>query len=678
MVSKIFSGFSQAQTNPYTAFSTHHHLKGRSMNKGHSMNHSMKHVRQAALWLVAFALCAGGFNRFALAQQQVTMQVIHASADPAANLVDVWVGTPVPGGQPAFGRVLTNFAFRTGTAAFTGINPVLPTLPSGVAIRVNITAPNSTAATPALVSVDSVILGRGANIVLARGVSNPSMFAPNPNGRSTALNLTQLFDTTTNIPSTQTRLILYHAVTDAPRVELVVREIPGLPAIPLAYDEAAVATVPVGNYTIDIRLPGSTTPLMSFAVPLRDIATGGRRAIVTVTGFFNPATNRGGAAIGMNLYTETQMGGITLFPAGAAAPPVQQPPISFQAIHNAADTALARVGVWIGLPQQPPAGTLFLPVLPNFAFRTGSPRLTSVAIPGMQTVPLAAIQAASLQLNITAANAASATPALQTFSNYQLQNGANYLIAYGILPNNVSGYAANPNMQNTRFGLGILTDPVTQIDGNLTRLLVFHSSTDAPRVEILVRGSGVLGNQAVQFGQVFAIDTPTDDYILDVREAGTTRVLRSYRANLRTLQLAGQRVMILASGFWNPAQNRNGQPFGLLAVVNNEMGTSFMLPEVTTSVQARNEVSGVLTIHSTSPSPAADQTLVRYSVEQAGAVAIKVINSLGQTVFQTDPEHRSVGEYSFALDVSTWASGAYTVQVLHNGRTAISRFIVRR
>ncbi|MCU0425201.1 MAG: T9SS type A sorting domain-containing protein [Candidatus Kapabacteria bacterium] len=347
-------------------------------------------------------------------------------------------------------------------------------------------------------------------------------------------------------------------------------------------------------------------------------------------------------------------------------------PTSLQVIHNASDPAAASVGVWVGLPPAQAGGQpTFLNAVPTFPFRTATPALTGL---GAAVPSLAAAVGVPLTVNVTAPAAMSATPAIASFSPVALRNGANIVIANGVVT--PANFAANPEGRATAFTLSTLVDS-TNVPADRVRLVVFHGCTDAPRVEVFARGVGVLGT--FSFREAFVVDVPSNDYSLDIRLPGTTTVVASFSAPLRTLNLVGQRVVVSASGFLNPAANRNGAAFGLLAVVNSTAATPTvtMLPAIATSVRMTNSDNG-LSLQSVAPNPSTEQVTVRFTAQESGMVEMTVVNMLGATALRLPVEYRSAGKHDIAVNVSSLETGTYQLLITQNNRrVALPMVIVR-
>jgi hypothetical protein len=609
------------------------------------------------------------------AQPTPTIQVIHAAADPALGQVGLWVALPpaTPTTPLSFIQAVPSLAFRSTTPALAGIPPVLPSFAplANQQLTLNITPANSTSATPAALSVTGIRLSPGANIFIARGVQTPSMFAANPNGVSTSLSVVGLTDTV-SVPAGQTRLILYHGVTDAPAVDLYFREFNLVAVANIRFDQFSVFTVPTGEYTIDVRAAGTTTVVGSFRASVQTWNASGQRVVLAATGFLNPSANRNGAAFGLTAYTPSGQS-FNLPTVPPLPPPSMQPDVSFQAIHASADPSASPISAWLGIPLVQLGTTSFVRAAPVLTFRTGTPRFASLTI-GTAAAPLSTLRGVPLALNLTATTNTMETPAVQRFSGLVLSTGANIYIAHGVLV--PTEFLPNPEGKNTLFTLSNIIDTLSSIAADRSQLLVFHACTDAPRVEFVLRGIGLLG-VGVGYGEGFLLSAPVNDYIVDVRVAGTTQVVASYQLSLRSNNWGGKRVSVIATGFLNPARNRNGAAFGLLATLNDENGSSILLPTATpVSVQNTFKQQELFSI---APNPARFEASLNYTLESPGIVEMSAFNTLGQRIWTLAGTYHEAGTYALPVNVSSWASGTYTVQLrVNNLRTLSTTMVISR
>jgi hypothetical protein len=233
---------------------------------------------------------------------------------------------------------------------------------------------------------------------------------------------------------------------------------------------------------------------------------------------------------------------------------------SLQVIHNCPDAAASVVDIY--------AGNNLL--LDNVAFRTAT---------GFLTVP------ANVNIRLGIAPSTSATVADTLFGlTINLAANETYVaIANGIvIP---TGYNPTP-----AFNLDVFATGRTSASNALnTDVLVYHGSTDAPVVDIVAPLTATLVNN-IAYSEFSAdyLELPTADYRIQVRNQEGTDVVAEYSAPLATLNLDGQAIVVVASGFLNPANNNGGPAFGLYAVPSSG-GAFVQLPATpisTTRVQA--------------------------------------------------------------------------------------------
>ncbi len=204
------------------------------------------------------------------------VQVIHNAADPAAAVVDVYLGEI---------RLLDDFAFRAATPFIDA--------PATEQITITIAPGNSASVEDGLASFDFTLIPAEKYIIVANGVLNPAGFAKNPDEKDTAFDLyvMQMAKETANDMNTVSIAVM-HGATDAPTVDIVV---PG--AVTLADDlgyGSFTDYISVGpaSYRIDIKDQTGSTIVASYQADLSGLAGGS--AIVYASGFFAPASNQNG------------------------------------------------------------------------------------------------------------------------------------------------------------------------------------------------------------------------------------------------------------------------------------------------------------------------------------------------------------------------------------------------
>jgi hypothetical protein len=228
-----------------------------------------------------------------------------------------------------------------------------------------------------------------------------------------------------------------------------------------------------------------------------------------------------------------------------------------QIIHNAADLAADTVDVWVNGVRS----------IPNFAFRTATPFLSLPAGP-------------LLNIHITAQGAADTMNAAFVKRITLVPNETYVVVASGIVSQ--TGYSPA-----TAFDLLIATGRETAATAGQTSVLVFHGATDAPAVDVNERTVPVpqlISN--LSYGNFVGYTNLAPlNYILGIAPTGANDIAR-FSAPLQTLGLADSAIVVLASGFLNPAQNSNGAAFGLF-VARASGGPLQALPAVPLNQTAR-------------------------------------------------------------------------------------------
>lgn len=223
-----------------------------------------------------------------------------------------------------------------------------------------------------------------------------------------------------------------------------------------------------------------------------------------------------------------------------------------QVIHNAADPAASVVDIYVN-------GALFLD---NFAFRAATP---FVNVPA--GVPLS--------IGIAPGSSSSVLDAIATFTPTFDANKTYVAVANGVL--SPPSFAANPDSRSTAFTL-FVTDMGRETGSSPTNvdINVLHGATDAPTVDVMVRGNGVLVNNAAYGDMTGYLSVPAANYTLDVTPGNDNNtIVAYYQADLSTL--GGGAAVVFASGFLTPSTNQNGAAFGLYAALPN--GTVIALPQ---------------------------------------------------------------------------------------------------
>ncbi len=225
-----------------------------------------------------------------------------------------------------------------------------------------------------------------------------------------------------------------------------------------------------------------------------------------------------------------------------------------QVIHNSADAAAAQVDVYLGT-------TL---LIDNFAFRTASPFINAPA-------------GSAINIGIAPANSTNSSQAIANFPLTLTANATYVVVANGIV--SASGYSPAQPFDLDIYALGREQSNLT----GKTDVLVAHGSTDAPIVDVEAGSATLVDNIAYGAFNSY-LELTTADYTINVTDQTGSTVVASYKAPLQTLGLVNKAIVVVASGFLNPANNSNGPAFGLWAALPTG-GALVQLPSSKARVQ---------------------------------------------------------------------------------------------
>ncbi|GEM_PF-685458 len=309
-------------------------------------------------------------------------------------------------------------------------------------------------------------------------------------------------------------------------------------------------------------------------------------------------------------------------------------PTQVQIIHNSADPAVASVDVYVD-------GTLTLEDVP-FRGATGFIELPS---------------GTPLEIGVTPTGEPLSSGV--TFQNVFFDPGNYYVVASGVL--DPSGFQANPSGEDIGFTLDIIPGAETSApDVDTFSFKINHGVTDAPAVDIDVRGGATLASDVV-YGTTTAdyTDVAIGLYTLDISPSGGS-VVASFEADVNNL--GGQTGLVLASGFLTPSDDQDGESFGALLVLTD--GTTALLPAVSTSIDEFSDMPQKFELEQNYPNPFNPTTQIEYALPQAADVQIAVYNVVGQRVaLLLNNEQKAAGYHTVSFDASNLASGMYLYRI---------------
>jgi hypothetical protein len=294
-----------------------------------------------------------------------------------------------------------------------------------------------------------------------------------------------------------------------------------------------------------------------------------------------------------------------------------------QVIHNSADAAAAQVDVYVNREM----------FIDNFAFRTATPYVDVPA--GVE-----------LTIAIAPSNSTSYEDAIAEFTYTLDQNKTYVIVANGIVSAN--GYTPSPE-----FNLYVNLGKETASSSQNTDVLVFHGSTDAPVVDVVVPGTGAIVDNLAYGSFAGYLELQTTDYTLNVTDETGNNVVASYLAPLSTLELGGEALVVLASGFLNPSNNSNGAEFGLFVALA-EGGDLIALPLASTGIASvkKNELKVY-------PNPAGNLITVINTDFNSEVILMDVMGKVVKRV-------QNIGDQNLQMDLSDLSPGAYQMVLKSN------------
>ena len=239
----------------------------------------------------------------AVSAQTSTLQVIHNSADPLANKVDIYLNG---------GILEDDFEFRKAT----GVKVV----PSNTLLNIGVAPGNSTGVSDTLRNFPFTLEDGKHYVLIATGEVLG-------NGNK-ALKIYSFDQGRIDAAAGGTDLLVFHGSVDAPGVDITLENgtllnDPGTANVQLG-DFRGYVNLPVNNYSIQVRAAGSDNVVKGFEVPLSTLETEGLALTVFASGYLSPATGQPN----FGLFAATKNGDVIELPVSKA---------KIQIVHNSAN-----------------------------------------------------------------------------------------------------------------------------------------------------------------------------------------------------------------------------------------------------------------------------------------------------------------------------------------------------
>jgi hypothetical protein len=536
---------------------------------------------------------------------QARLQVIHNSADMNADTVDVWLNNNL---------LLDNFAFRTASPFIDA--------PSDIDFDVTIQPKNSTDTLNPVAKFTYNLEAGKTYVIIANGIIDQTKYS----GENT-FNL-YVYDMGREKASQMgnTDVLVFHGSTDAPTVDIYeakqsISEVKDN----LMYGEfAGYLELPTLDYSFQVRTETGQDVVAQFSAPLAGLNLHDSALVVLASGFLNPASNNNGPEFGL----------FVALPTGGNLIELSTEEVStsrLQVVHNSGDALADSVDVYVN-------GAL---LLNNFAYHTATPFID---------VP----SGVDLNINIAPKNSNDSSEAVARFT-YNLTGSKKYiLVANGLLDNSSYSPFKPFNLAVYDMGREMAMDPM-KVDLN-----IFHGSTDAPTVDIFetdVLDSEVYNDLMYEkFSGYVGLDN--NDYTLEIRDETGGNKLFSYMAPISKLNVQGQSFLAIASGFVNPADNNNGEEFGLFLVPAT--GGNFIELDQTSNIEKE-----IISESSIFPNPVQDDLNLKFSSDGFQILNLTIYDLQGRELMNS-PYTVHDGINFISLNLSDLRPGNYVIRIAND------------
>lgn len=565
----------------------------------------MTNLRNLLLVLVVLALMPLAVQ----AQETARLQVIHNAADPAAEMVDIYLGETL---------LLNDFAFRAATPFIDA--------PANQEIVIGVAPSTSSSVSEVIASFTFNLTAGEKYIAVANGVLDPNSFAGNPDGISTGFDIyVKAMAQEMSMTPGNVEFAVMHGSTDAPTVDIVARGVATLVDNAPYTAITDYISVPPADYTIDVKDSSGAVTVATFTAPLSGLADGA--AFVFASGFFDSTMNQDGPAFGV--YAALADGQVLQLPAITTA--------RLQVIHNAADPAAEMVDIYLNGER----------LLDDFGFRTATPFIDA---PANQDI----------KIGVAPGTSSSSADIIATFDVNLLAGEKYVVIANGVL--NPDNFVENPDGISTAFTLFVKPMAREEGTGSNVDFFIVHGSTDAPAVDVVVRKGPVLAENVPYGGISEYVSVSQQEYIIYLSNPADGTPIIAFDVNL--VGLGGQSAVVLASGFFNEEGNQGGKKFELIGVLAN--GDVVIFPDPPLTNVEEEMVFGVpksYGLEQNYPNPFNPTTNISFSLPNSEFVRLSVYNMLGQEVATLLNKEMNAGQYRILFDASNLVSGVYYYRI---------------
>ncbi|MAT39974.1 MAG: hypothetical protein CL946_10265 [Ectothiorhodospiraceae bacterium] len=535
------------------------------------------------------------------------LQIIHNSADPALESVDVYADDLLIHDNLPF-REATEFLSVTAVKPFT-----LAFAPEG-----------STSPTEALFTQELDLDENVLYTVVLNGISDPASFADNPDALPTDLALIKIDSASISSGvSNQIEFLSANGMTDLGTVDFVLQET-GIVGDDVPYmGRSEYSGVIAKEYLVDITEADGSSVLYTFVANMTPYS--GRAGILFLSGFADPEANQDGAEVG--LFLALTDGRVIEFPRENMLFS------EVQVIHASADPAVERVDVYYNN----------ILIADNLEYLTAT---EFVQVPFEEEGTLA----------IAPETSSSAVDAFYTVPQTLHAETKNLAVIGGL--KSTSGFAPNPF--NFDITLRIATKPdvrLVSLDPAQADFAFFQGVTDVEPFDFRIKEDNTAIFASLEFGQMRdyqSIDVA--EYTFNMRRSSDQQTIyASFDGDITDLK--GLATLVFSTGFLNPELNKNGNEFELYAAFPNGSVVPFDKLDIQNAIRIPEAIPTSALV--TYPNPVTDQLHVKFALDTRSEVVMRLVDQLGREVVSKNLGQLVPGAYLELLEIPSIAKGTY-------------------
>jgi hypothetical protein len=220
--------------------------------------------------------------------------------------------------------------------------------------------------------------------------------------------------------------------------------------------------------------------------------------------------------------------------------------------------------------------------------------------------------------------------------------------------NDTTAYAPNPEGYSLRENALLLDLPILAANPNEVRAIFVHAVTDAPTIDLVAANGGTLAANLNYGAASLPVNLAAGTYNVNLLRSSDKQNLGTHTIDVSNQ--ANGYVVIMLSGFLNPAANQNG-PAAALGVYDVDLTP-------VTAVEEQNEIAPAsFTLSQNYPNPFNPVTSMQFSVGSSQLVSLKVYDVLGKEVATLVNEKKTAGVFRVSFDATGLASGVYLVRM---------------